>query len=213
VPGERRGFDFAFLDEEERIGGVALSENGLALVPVRDASARADSGEKRLGIEGRFGDVRHKIRQAGLARLVTAPFPVSYFITISELFCTDFFRNAPYFAIRSGDAPPRGLKCTSGEPRFVQASPRGAAPGSKFPPREPGVAKFNSRRRHGSFSKSAIDTHARVLKYWYGDKAPQEARGRALECGTVGDFEGLQAWARVARLCEALGAAGQSTLK
>ncbi len=50
----------------------------------------------------------------------------------------------------------------------------------------------------------AIDIHARVLKYWHGDKAPQEARARALECGTVGDFEGLQAWARVARLCEAL---------
>jgi hypothetical protein len=59
----------------------------------------------------------------------------------------------------------------------------------------------------------AIDTHARVLKYWYGDKAPQEARGKALECGTVGDFEGLQAWARVARLCEAPGAVDQSTLK
>jgi hypothetical protein len=52
----------------------------------------------------------------------------------------------------------------------------------------------------------AIDIHASVLKYWYGDKASQEARGRALECGTVGDFEGLQAWARVARLCEAPGA-------
>jgi hypothetical protein len=59
----------------------------------------------------------------------------------------------------------------------------------------------------------AIDTHAGVLKYWYGDKAPQEARARALECGTVGDFEGLQAWARVARLCETPGAVDQSTLK
>jgi hypothetical protein len=54
----------------------------------------------------------------------------------------------------------------------------------------------------------AINIHARVLKYWHGDKAPQEARARALECGTAGDFEGLQAWARVARLCEAPGAFG-----
>jgi hypothetical protein len=52
----------------------------------------------------------------------------------------------------------------------------------------------------------AINIHARVLKYWHGDNAPQEARARALECGTAGDFEGLQAWARVARLCEAPGA-------
>jgi len=52
----------------------------------------------------------------------------------------------------------------------------------------------------------AIDIHARVLKYWYGDRVPHEARIKALECGTVGDFEGLQAWAKVAKTCEALGA-------
>ena len=51
----------------------------------------------------------------------------------------------------------------------------------------------------------AIDIHARVLKYWHGDRAPQEARARALECGTMGDIEGLHAWGKVARLCEALG--------
>jgi hypothetical protein len=50
----------------------------------------------------------------------------------------------------------------------------------------------------------AIDIHARVLKYWYGDRAPHEARTKALEFGTVGDFEGLQAWAKVAKTCEAL---------
>ena len=55
LPGERRDFDFTFLDIEERVGGVALSENDLALVPFRDAYARADRGEKRLGIEDRLG--------------------------------------------------------------------------------------------------------------------------------------------------------------
>ncbi len=50
----------------------------------------------------------------------------------------------------------------------------------------------------------AIEIHARVLKYWHRDSAPQEARARALDCATVGDFEGFQAWAKVARLCGAL---------
>jgi hypothetical protein len=50
----------------------------------------------------------------------------------------------------------------------------------------------------------AIDIHAGVLKYWYGDRATQEARTRALDCATAGDFEGFQTWASVAKLCDAL---------
>ena len=78
-------------------------------------------------------------------------------------------------------------------------------------PPEPDVAKLKAPDMDVSLNQ-AIDTHARVLKYWYGEKAPQKARARALECGTLGDFDGLQAWARVARLCEALGAVDQSAL-
>jgi len=95
LPGKRRDFDFTFLDIEERVGGVALSENDLALVPFRDAYARADRGEKRLGIEDRFGVVRHRICQAGAVRLLAAPFAVSYFFAIPELFCTDPAPAAP----------------------------------------------------------------------------------------------------------------------
>jgi hypothetical protein len=58
----------------------------------------------------------------------------------------------------------------------------------------------------------AIDIHAKVLKYWHGDKAPQEARSKALDCGTAGDIEGLQAWSRVAKVCEALRAIDQPAL-
>ena len=57
----------------------------------------------------------------------------------------------------------------------------------------------------------AIAIHARVLKYWHGDRAPQEARAKALDCGTAGDIEGLQAWSRVAKVCEALRAVDQPT--
>ena len=56
----------------------------------------------------------------------------------------------------------------------------------------------------------AIEIHARVLKYWHRDRSPQEARARALDCATAGDFEGFQAWAKVARLCEAPVAVDQS---
>ena len=56
----------------------------------------------------------------------------------------------------------------------------------------------------------AIEIHARVLRYWHRDRAPEEARERALDCATTGDFEGFQAWAKVAKLCEALGAVDRS---
>ena len=56
----------------------------------------------------------------------------------------------------------------------------------------------------------AIEIHARVLRYWHRDRAPEEAREKALDCATTGDFEGFQAWAKVAKLCEALGAVDRS---
>ena len=55
----------------------------------------------------------------------------------------------------------------------------------------------------------AIDTHARVLKYWHGDRASHEARTKALEYKAAGDLEGLHAWERVAKMCEAIRAGDQ----
>jgi len=49
----------------------------LALVPICDASALADGGEKHLEIEDRFGDVRHHTCRTGVVRSGMAQFRVS----------------------------------------------------------------------------------------------------------------------------------------
>jgi hypothetical protein len=72
LTGECGDFDFAFLDIEERVGRVALRKNDLVLVLASDTSARADSGEKHLRIEDRFGDARHRIFQTAVAQVVSS---------------------------------------------------------------------------------------------------------------------------------------------
>jgi hypothetical protein len=53
LPRDDRHRDLALLDEKDRIGRIALSENALILVIFRDGAPCLYGGEKDLGIEGR----------------------------------------------------------------------------------------------------------------------------------------------------------------
>jgi hypothetical protein len=56
-----------------------------------------------------------------------------------------------------------------------------------------------------------IEIRARILHYWHCEKAPQEARARALNRAAAGDFESFQAWAQIAKFCETLRAVDRSS--
>ena len=166
-----------------------------------------------LGSKMDFGVVRHHIRQAGVARLVTAPFAVSYiFLPFVSYFAQTSYVMFLSLRFAQETPPPRGLKWNSGDSRFVPTRLRAARRlVQKSSPRGPGVAKIKIGTLDMRISQDqAIEIHARVLKYWHRDRAPQEARARALDCATAGDFDSFQAWARVARLCEALRAVDRS---
>ncbi len=50
----------------------------------------------------------------------------------------------------------------------------------------------------------AIEIHAKVLAYRYGDRAPSLARDKADRLQAAGDGEGRVVWQRVAVVAEAL---------
>jgi hypothetical protein len=50
----------------------------------------------------------------------------------------------------------------------------------------------------------AIEIHAKVLKYRWGDGAPRLARERAHHCSAAGDREGQVVWLRVAAVAQEL---------
>ena len=169
-----------------------------------------ETREKRLGIEDRFGVVRHRICQASVARLVTASFLVLYFTTVRELFCTDLARAAPYCGLRPGDSPrgrsgPQEIPAPFIGNRFV---PRvSARPDAWFglPPLSDQASQSSSTQgaRLGSSSRSR-HRHLRenAERYWFGDRAPQDARKQAHECKMAQDIEGLHAWGKVAKVSE-----------
>jgi hypothetical protein len=56
-------------------------------------------------------------------------------------------------------------------------------------------------RQQGSMNVSltqAIEIHAKVLKYRFGNRAALLAEERALDCAAQGDDEGRAVWLRVA---------------
>ena len=52
--------------------------------------------------------------------------------------------------------------------------------------------------------KQAIEIHAKVLKYRFGQLAPERAREKAQTCSASNDHEGRRVWLEVAKTADLL---------